>query len=116
MKSVFNLAAGLLALDGLLHFVKIAVLGIDPMGALPAVVTGLFGVAYLVVAYFLYRQRDPAVAWGLFLPIIGLVLTLVGLKSSPDAYTLVIIILDVLVIGVCGYLFFTGRGVIRRVR
>lgn len=116
MKSVFNLAAGLLALDGLLHFVKIIALGIDPVGAIPAVVTGLFGAAYLVIAYFLFRQRDRAVVWGLFLPLLGLALTLLGLKSSPDIYTLILIVLDVLVIGLCGYLFFTGRGVIRRVK
>ena len=62
MKSVFYLASGLLGIDGLLHLAKISATGFDSATMLPWIVTGLFGIIYLVIAFLLTRRARAATA------------------------------------------------------
>lgn len=116
MKSVFWMAAAVLGISGVLHLANVVMSPVAGRAVLPVILVGLFGLAFLVLAYLLYRRHDSAVVWGFFLPLIGLALSLVNLTPNPDPYSLAFIVLDILAILLCGYLLLTRRGVIRRVR
>ncbi len=114
MKGIFYTAGGLLCLDGLLHLVKVAV-GPWTNATAAMVLTALFGLAYLAIGVMLIRVRESMVWSGLILPVVGLLLTIIGLKPNPDVYTIAFIVLDVLVIAACGYLLYLQRAPIHRV-
>lgn len=113
MKNIFYLAGGLLLLDGLLHLAKLLAYPIDPAAVIPVVLVGLFGVAYLVLGYLLIRQRDSAVPWAVILPLIGLLGTLMG--SNRDRFSVAFMVIDALVVVLCGYMLLAGRGKLGRV-
>lgn len=115
MRPIFYLAGGLLCVSGALHLVRLLTSSIatNPFWA---AVTGLLGVAYLVVGFGLVRQRETAVRWGFILPIIGLLLALPGLGANTDTITIAIVAFDLLVIGLVGYLMLAGRGLLNRVQ
>jgi hypothetical protein len=116
MKPLFYLTSALLGLDGLLHIVKISSSGFNSATMLPWIVTGLFGIAYLVIAFLVFRRSRQALWASLIAPLIGLLLTLLGMKPNPDSYTISFIVLDALVIGLSAYLLFVGRASLGRVR
>lgn len=114
MKALFNLLSALLGLSGILHLVKVFSSPIDPSAMLPAVVTGLFGLAYLVIGFLLFKRGERVLWAGLLVPLLGLLLTLVGMKPNPDYFVIAFIVLDVLVIAGCAYLLAQGRAGLHR--
>jgi hypothetical protein len=114
MKALFNLVSGLLGLSGILHLVKVFAYPIDAGALLPVIVTALFGLAYLVIGYLLFRRGERLLWAGLVVPLLGLLLTLVGMKPNPDFYVIAFIVLDVLVVAACSYLLVQGRAGLHR--
>jgi hypothetical protein len=75
MSRVRYLAVGLLCLTGVIHLGR---LGIPESGAASDVVVSLFGVAYLVIAGFLFRDARPAYYFGAIVPLLGICVGVVG--------------------------------------
>lgn len=115
MKSIFYLAAGLLGISGVLHWVKLFVDPVEPYGVLAGILTGFFGLAYLYIAYRLARRSDSAVVLGIILPVLGLLITLIGMSAGLNAFTVPFIVLDVVVIALCAVLYVAGHAPIGRV-
>ena len=101
MKTIQNIAAGLLALTGLVHVAQL-IYGFDAA----IIITALFGLAYLAIAWFIYKSRRTAYWLGVFLPLLGLVLSLPGMLSAPNLLVGFFIVVDAIVIGLCLYLIF----------
>lgn len=116
MKSFFYLIAGLLGLDGVLHLVKLVANPIEPNSTVAAVVTGLFGLAYLAIAVWMALRFEAALWPAVIVPLIGLLLTLLGRSPNSNGLTTAFIVLDILVIAGSLYLIVRGRAPIRRVR
>jgi hypothetical protein len=116
MKRLFILAATILGLSGILHLARLFSSPIDTAAIIPVIVIALFGVGYLVIAYLLFRHRDSGVLAGVIVPLIGLMVTLLGMRPNPDWLTQAIIVLNILSIAVCGYILLAGRGTLKRVR
>ena len=110
MKQIFYIAGGLLGVSGILHLAEMAAAGTA------AVLFGLFGLTYLVIAYFLSRRSDAAVTAGVLAPIFGLLATVLGLKPGLGILTGLFIVIDIMVIAISAYLFITGRVPLSRVR
>jgi hypothetical protein len=113
MKQLFNLVAALLCLSGVLHLIKVFAYPLDPNSTLAIVITLLFGLAYLVIGGMMFRNPEPMVLWGAVVPAIGLILTLIGMRPNPDWFIISFIVLDVLVIAACIYIYFKGRNPLR---
>lgn len=114
MKQIFYIAGGLLGVSGILHLAELAAGG-SAAGA-PAVILGLFGLTYLVIAYFLSRRSDAAVTAGMLAPIFGLLAAVLGLKSGMAVSMSVTILIDIIVIAISSYLYITGRVPLKSVR
>ncbi len=115
-KSIFYLTAGLCGISGILHLAKLVVYPINTAAMVAVVMTGLFGVAYLGIGYFLLHQRYPLLWAGLFVPLVGFLLTLIGMQPQSDLFTQAFLVLDVLVMLLSAYLLISGRVVLRRVK
>lgn len=101
MKTIQNVTAGLLALTGVVHVAQL-MNGL----LLTVMITALFGVAYLAIAWFIYKSKRTAYWLGVFLPLLGLVLSLPGLVYTPNLLVGFFIVIDAVVIGLCLYLIF----------
>lgn len=115
MKRFFYLIAFLLCLSGVLHLVKVFAYPMDPNSMVAIILTGLFGLAYLVIGVLMFRAPERMLWSGAIFPLIGLLMTLIGMKPNPDGYTISFIVLDVLVIAGCVYSLIRARSPIRRV-
>lgn len=111
MKQIFYLAGGLLGVSGFLHIALLAA-----SMAESALVAGLFGLAYLVISFFLMRRSDAAVTAGLAAAFLGLLAAVLGIKSGPALFNTIFLVIDAAVLAICGYLYITGRATLRRVR
>ena len=60
MKTIRTLAAGLLILTGVLHLISVALAKFEAT----SIITIVFGVAYLAIGYFLFRDGRPILWFG----------------------------------------------------
>ncbi len=114
MKALFYLLSGLLGLSGILHLVKVFANPIDTSAMLPVIVTALFGLVYLVIGVLLFMRGERVLWAALLFPLVGLLLTLVGMRPNPGSMVIAFIVLDVLVIAGCAYLLAQGRARLHR--
>ena len=116
MKALFNLLSALLSLSGVIHLVKVFAYPIDPSVMMAVIVTGLFGVAYLVIGYLLFRRGERVLWAGVVFPLLGLLLTVLGMKPPPGFFVISFIVLDILIVAGCAYLLIQGQAGLSRRR
>jgi hypothetical protein len=73
------------------------------------VITALFGVAYLVIAFFIFKKNKRAFWFGAIVPLIGLLLTLPGMFTAPTTLSMFFVVVDVVVIACCAYLIYKSK-------
>jgi hypothetical protein len=94
-------AAGLLGLTGIIHVAQLALAKFD----ISLAITVLFGIAYLVVGFFLLRTASKTVYYfGAIVPLVGLLLAAAGMLINPTILATFFIVMDVVVIICCFYL------------
>ena len=112
MDRIRYLAAGLLCLNGLIHVTR---LGFPPLDATFVTVVVIFGVAYLIIGGFLFRNSKTAYYFGAIVPFIGLCVGLyggmVGVLTNPSIWMVFLIILDAVIVLNCFYLIKAKRSV-----
>jgi hypothetical protein len=102
MKSVRNLAGGLLLLTGVLHLVSVALVKFEAT----SIITIIFGVAYLVNGYFLFRSGRIALWFGAIVPLVGLGLAVIGMLMKPTLLSGIFITIDIIISVCCFSLIF----------
>jgi hypothetical protein len=107
MKIVRYLAIALLALTGAVHVAYLINLPNAAPG--PVVITALFGIAYLVIAFFVFRENKRALWFGTIVPLLGLLLTLPGLLTAPTPLSIFFVVVDAIVIACCAYLIYKSK-------
>lgn len=100
MKTVRNLAASLLLLTGALHLILAALVEFDPT----SIITIVFGLAYLAMGFFLFRDGRAILWFGAIVPLIGLALAVVGMLMQPSLLGVIFIAIDVVIVACCFYL------------
>jgi len=105
MSRIRYLAAGLLCLTGILHVAQLAVATLDAS----TVIAVLFGVAYLAIGVFLFRDNKTAVYLGAIVPLVGLLLATAGMFMKPTLLGAFFIAIDVVVVLSCFYLIFKSK-------
>ena len=105
MNRIRYLAAGLLCLTGILHVAQLAVAKLDAS----VVIAVLFGVAYLVIGLFLFRDNRTAYSLGAIVPLIGLALATLGMLTNPTLLAAIFIAIDVVVVLSCFYLILKSK-------
>jgi hypothetical protein len=102
MKTIRVLAASLLLLTGILHLVTTALTKFDAT----FIITIVFGLAYLAIGYFLFRQGRTILWFGAIVPLVGLLLAFVGMLTTPTLLGAFFIAIDVIIIACCSILLF----------
>lgn len=102
MKTIRILAAILLLLTGVLHVIQLLLAKLDP----GTIITVVFGVAYLILAFFLFRPGKTALWFGAIVPLVGLLLAVVGMLTTPTLLGALFIAIDVVIIACCFILIF----------
>jgi hypothetical protein len=97
MKSIRILAAVLLLLTGVLHVIQLLLAQLDS----GTIITVVFGVAYLIIALFLFRSGKTALWFGAIVPLVGLLLAVVGMLTTPTVLGAIFIAIDVAIIACC---------------
>jgi hypothetical protein len=105
MKNIRNLAAGLLLLTGVLHLVSVALVKFEAT----SIITIVFGVAYLAIGYFLFRDGRTIVWFGAIVPLVGLLLAVLGMLMSPTLFGAIFIAIDMVIITCCFILLFRRK-------
>src|SRR5512137_2177679 len=112
MNRIRYLAAGLLCLNGLIHVTR---LGFPPLEGTFVTVVVTFGVAYLIIGGFLFRNSKKAYYFGAIVPLIGLCVGLcggvAGVLANPSVWMVILIILDAVIVLSCFYLIKGKRSV-----
>jgi hypothetical protein len=103
MKPMHSLAAGLLLLTGLLHLASVAFVTFEPT----SIITLIFGAAYLVIGFFLFRSGRTVLWFGAVVPLVGLLLAAVGILMNPTLLGALFIGIDLVVIVCCLLLIFS---------
>ena len=93
-----------------------ALAGTAANGLLPTIILGLAGAAYLITAFYLLRRSDTAVTYGIVVPAARLIADWMGILPGAQLFGTALIVIDLIVIAACVYLYMTGRAPIRRVR
>ncbi len=101
MNRIRYLAASLLCLTGVIH---VARLGIPQTDAIFFTMAAIFGVAYLVIGGFLFRNNKPAYYFGAIVPLIGFCGGLVAVLPNPTIWMAFLIAMDAVIVLVCFYL------------
>jgi hypothetical protein len=104
MKTIHYLAAGTLALLGIVHLTCMS-MGSDTENA----ITVILGIAYLSTAFFLSQEDKISRWWGAILPIIGLLISAPGWRTAPSYLSGYYIVSYAVVIACCLYLIFKDR-------
>jgi len=104
MKNIRNLVAGLLLLSGVLHLVSVGFGKFEPT----SIITIVFGVAYLVIGFFLFRSGRTILWFGAIVPIVGLVLAAIGMLMKPTLLGGIFIVIDIIVVAGC-FLLLTRK-------
>jgi len=102
MKSIRILAAVLLLLTGVLHVIQLLLAQLDS----GTIITVVFGVAYLIIALFLFRSGKAVLWFGAIVPLVGLLLAVVGMLTTPTLLGAIFIAIDVVIIACCSILLF----------
>lgn len=102
MKSLRNLAAGLLLLTGALHLGSLMFVPFD----LTSIITLLFGLAYLVIVFFLFRGGRTILWFGAIVPLVGLLLAVVGMVMNPTLLGALFIAIDIIIMACCFMVIF----------
>ena len=101
MNRIRYLAAGLLCLTGVIH---VARLGIPKSDAAFDTMVVIFGVAYLIIGGFLFRNSKTANYFGAIVPLIGLCGGVVGMLTNPTIWMAFLIGIDAVIVLSCFYL------------
>jgi hypothetical protein len=102
MKSIRSLAASLLLFTGALHLISVAFSKFEPT----FIITIVFGAAYLVIGFYLFRNGRNILWFGAVVPLIGLLLAVAGMFMKPTLLGGIFIAIDVAVAACCFYLIF----------
>jgi hypothetical protein len=102
MKSIRSLAASLLLLTGVLHLVSVVFAKFEPT----SIITIVFGAAYLVIGFLLFRNGRNILWFGAVVPLIGLLLAVAGMFIKPTLLGGIFIAIDMAVAACCFYLIF----------
>jgi hypothetical protein len=106
MNYIRYLAAGLLSLTGIIHMAQLAMVELDATLA----ITILFGIAYLVIAFFLFSAASKMTYYcGAIVPLVGLLLATAGMVMNPTLLAAFFIVIDVIVVLCCFYLIFKSK-------
>lgn len=105
MKSLRNLAAGLLFLTGALHLISLAFVTFDPT----SLITLLFGVAYLTIGFFLFRDGQVILWFGAIVPLVGLLLAVLGMVMNPTLLGALFIAIDIIIAACCFIVIFRKK-------
>jgi hypothetical protein len=110
MNRIRYLAASLLCLTGLLHVTR---LGMAQADAAFVGTTVVFGVIYLVIGGFLFRDHKAAYRFGAIMPLVGLLVGLYGglsgLVTEFSPWMAFLGALDVAIVLACFYLIKARR-------
>jgi hypothetical protein len=102
MKNIRNLAGGLLLLTGVLHLASVALVKFETT----SIITIVFGMAYLVIGYFLFRGGQTVLWFGAIVPLVGLMLAGIGMLMKPTLLGGIFIAIDIIVSVCCFSLIF----------
>ena len=91
------LAAGLLLLTGALHLVSLVFVTLVPT----SLITLLFGAAYLVIGFFLFRDGRAILWLGVIVPLAGLLLAVLGMIMDPTLLGAIFIAIDIAIVSCC---------------
>jgi hypothetical protein len=100
MKTIRNLSAGLLLLSGVLHLASVALVKFEAT----SIITIIFGVAYLLIGFFLFRSGRIILWFGAVVPLVGLLLAVAGMLMNPTLLGAAFILIDIIVSGCCFFL------------
>ena len=107
MNRIRYLAAGLLCLTGIIHVVQLGMAQLDAA----VIIMVIFGVAYLFIGVFLFRNNKTACYFGAIVPLIGLCLGALSMLKNPAILMAFLIAIDVVVVISCFYLIRGKRSV-----
>jgi hypothetical protein len=102
MKNIRNLAGSLLLLTGVLHLISVVLAKFEST----SIITILFGVAYLVIGFFLFREGKSVLWFGAIVPLVGLVLAGIGMLMKPTLVGAFFMVIDIIVAVCCFSLIF----------
>ncbi len=99
MNRIRYLAAGLLCLTGVIHVAQLGTAQLDRR----VIIMVIFGVAYLIIGGFLFRNNKTAYYFGAIVPLIGFCLGTVGMLINPTILMAFLMAIDVVVVLSCFY-------------
>ncbi|MDY6966666.1 MAG: hypothetical protein SVM80_12020 [Halobacteriota archaeon] len=105
MSRIRYLAAGLLCLTGIIHVALLALVEFEAK----IVITVLFGVTYLVIGIFLFKDNKTSYYLGAIVPIIGASLGVVDLLMNPSMLMAFLIAIDAIIVPSCFYLIIKDK-------
>jgi hypothetical protein len=100
MKTIRRLAGGLLLLTGVLHLLSAALTKFETT----SIITIVFGLAYLVIGFFLFQSSRVILWFAAIVPLLGLLLAAIGMLMNPTLLGATFILIDIIVSGCCFYL------------
>ncbi len=106
MNRIRYLAAGLLSLTGVIH---VARLGIPQIDATFVTMAVIFGVVYLIIGGFLFRNNKTAYYFGAIVPLIGFCGGVVAVLTNPTIWMAFLIAIDAVIVLSCFYLIKRKR-------
>ena len=106
MNRIRYLAAGLLCLTGVIH---VARLGIPQLDATFVTMVVIFGVAYLIIGGFLFRNSKTAYYFGAIVPFIGFCGGIVGMLTNLTVWMAFLTGIDAVIVLSCFYLIKRKR-------
>jgi FtsH-binding integral membrane protein len=101
MNRIRYLAAGLLCLTGIIHVARLGMAQLDAAFVTTAVI---FGVVYLIIGIFLFRNNKTAYYFGAIVPLIGLCGGPLILTNPPIPLVAFLGAIEVVVVLSCFYL------------
>ena len=98
MKQIRYLAASLMLLTGVLHFIPLFT-NFEGPNTLPMLA---FGIGYLAVGYLLFKHKPIGTFLGVFLPLVGLGAGFLKIGfTNWDAFLTVLFAIDAIVVACC---------------
>jgi hypothetical protein len=104
MNRIRYLAAGLLCVTGVIH---VARLGIPKIDATFFTMAVIFGVSFLIIGGFLFRNNKTAYYFGAIVPLIGFCGGIVGMLTNPTMWSMwmaFLVAIDAVIVLGCFYL------------
>jgi len=106
MNRIRYLAAGLLCLTGVIHLAR---LGIPKLDAAFDTMVVIFGIVYLIIGGFLFRNSETAYYFGAIVPLIGLCGGIIGLLTNLNGWMAFLTGIDAVIVLSCFYLIKRKR-------